>query len=182
MTAGLPGEMCRGAGRESQLTAGIGDLYYVVIQGASVYHARRRLRITVDLPNSKDKERGEKMRHRPGGGGGQSATRGCISSPSRVKNPVGGGSPLSGRVVVIQRGRRRRCAPKEQMAQERGAEGRTPETMCLPVRDQNVTVTPGRPAGCLGPRSWICALLCANPSASVAQGQGGRDRGQADDI
>lgn len=92
MTAGLPGEICRGAGRESQLTAGIGGLYYVVIQGASVYHARRRLRITVDLPNSKDKERGEKMRHRPGGGGGgQSATRGCISSPSRVKkNPVGG--------------------------------------------------------------------------------------------
>lgn len=82
--------------RESQLTPGIGYLYDGVIQGASVYHAERRLRIAVDLPNSKDKERGEKMRHTAagGGGGGQSATRGCISSPSRVKNQPAEGSPL----------------------------------------------------------------------------------------
>lgn len=57
------------------------------------------------------------MRHRPGGGGGggQSATRGCISSPSRVKKTQSAEGLLSGRVVVIQRSRRRRCAPKEQM-------------------------------------------------------------------
>lgn len=50
--------------------------------------------------------------------------------------------------------------------------------MCLPVRDPNVTVTPGRPAGCLGPRSWICALLARTPLPRLRDGREAETEGR----
>lgn len=43
--------------------------------------------------------------------------------------------------------------------------------MCLPVRDQNVTVTPDWPAACLAPRSWICAVPAETPLPRLRKGR-----------
>lgn len=171
--------MCHGAGRESQLTAGIGGLYYVVVQGASVFHAERRLRITVDLPNSKDKERGEKMRHR---WWWAACTEGVYKQPEpSPRTKPAEGSPLWPGGGDTARLTTEVCTQGEDGPGERRRR-----------HDSRDNVPASEGPGCNRDSGRACGLSCttildlrrprANPSASVAQGQGGRDRGQADDF
>lgn len=82
-------------------------MYYDAIQGAEIYNASRRLRITVDLPTSKKirRERGEKMRHGADGWWWAVCNEGVYKQPEpsvkeiKIKiTPVGGRVLLFGRV------------------------------------------------------------------------------------